>query len=58
MTNLPVLLVAIHCVIYIYSKISVVESRPPDYEPTGPGIEDAIEEVSRKTARAFLTSAH
>ncbi|XP_039536590.1 cocaine- and amphetamine-regulated transcript protein [Pimephales promelas] len=45
MTNLPVLLVAIHCVIYIYSKISGVDSRPPEYEPTGPGVDDAIEET-------------
>ncbi|KAK9957587.1 hypothetical protein ABG768_011825 [Culter alburnus] len=43
MTNLSILLVALQCVIYIYSKISGVDSRPPDYEPTGPFIDDATD---------------
>uniref|UniRef100_A0A672R3P2 Si:ch211-191i18.4 n=1 Tax=Sinocyclocheilus grahami TaxID=75366 RepID=A0A672R3P2_SINGR len=46
MSNLSVLLVALHCAVYIYSKISGVDSRPPDYEPTGPFTDDAPEAVS------------
>ncbi|KAI2652856.1 Cocaine- and amphetamine-regulated transcript protein [Labeo rohita] len=43
MSSLSVLLVALHCAVYIYSKISGVDSRPPDYQPTGPFIDDATE---------------
>lgn len=50
MTNLSILLVALQCVIYIYSKISGVDSRPPDYEPTGP----FTEAVSWSKLRAFV----
>lgn len=54
MTNLSILLVALQCVIYIYSKISGVDSRPPDYEPTGPFIDDATDAVSWSKLRACV----
>uniref|UniRef100_A0A673JTW5 Si:ch211-191i18.4 n=1 Tax=Sinocyclocheilus rhinocerous TaxID=307959 RepID=A0A673JTW5_9TELE len=43
MSNLSILLVALHCAVYIYSKISGVDSRPPDYEPSRPFTDDATE---------------
>ncbi|KTG45967.1 hypothetical protein cypCar_00029093 [Cyprinus carpio] len=46
MSNVSVLLVALHCAVYIYSEISGVDSRPPDLEPTEPFSDDATEAVS------------
>uniref|UniRef100_A0A8C2KQM1 Si:ch211-191i18.4 n=1 Tax=Cyprinus carpio TaxID=7962 RepID=A0A8C2KQM1_CYPCA len=43
MSNVSVLLVALHCAVYIYSEISGVDSRPPDLEPTEPFSDDATE---------------
>uniref|UniRef100_A0A673JQ13 Si:ch211-191i18.4 n=1 Tax=Sinocyclocheilus rhinocerous TaxID=307959 RepID=A0A673JQ13_9TELE len=43
MSNLSILLVALHCAVYIYSKLSGVDSRPPDYEPSRPFTDDATE---------------
>uniref|UniRef100_A0A8C1P480 Si:ch211-191i18.4 n=1 Tax=Cyprinus carpio TaxID=7962 RepID=A0A8C1P480_CYPCA len=43
MSNLSILLVALHCAVYIYSKISGVDSRPPDYEPSRPFTDDATD---------------
>ncbi|XP_052389766.1 cocaine- and amphetamine-regulated transcript protein-like isoform X1 [Carassius gibelio] len=43
MSNLSILLVALHCAVYIYSQISVVDSRPPDYQPSRPFADHATE---------------
>nr|AAI52516.1 Si:ch211-191i18.4 [Danio rerio] len=43
MSNLSILVVVLHCAVYIYFKTSGVESRPPDYQPTGLFIDDPTE---------------
>lgn len=46
MTSLPVLSIALLCVLYINSKISCVDSRPPDNLPIAAHIDDVTDEVS------------